>query len=198
MKNFKKIVITGGPCAGKTTALEKIRKKFEADGYTVIIVPETATELLYGGIAIDSMETRLFQKTLLELQLHKEACFLKAVEDMNREKIILFFDRGAIDGKAYMKDEEFLQNLNELNLTEAELFARYDAVICLETAANAPGNLYQTENNFVRFESKEGAIAVDNRLFEVWNNHPNFAFIPAKEDFDEKISFLMKSIERII
>lgn len=198
MKKFKKIVITGGPCAGKTTALDVIRKTYEEKGYTVVIVPETATELLYGGVAIDSMETRLFQKTLLELQLHKEECFLKAVNDMKHEKIVVFFDRGAIDGKGYMKDEEFIQNLNELGLSETELFNRYDAVICLETAAKAPGNLYQTENNFVRFESQEEAIFVDQRLYEVWHTHQNFMLIHADTDFDKKIDNLLNTIESIL
>ena len=195
---MKKIVITGGPCAGKTTALSIIRKTYEEKGYTVIIVPETATELLFGGVAINSMETRLFQKTLLELQLHKEDCFLKAVSDMNREKIVMFFDRGAIDGKGYMKDEEFLQNLAELGLKEADLFNRYDAVICLETAAKAPGNLYQTENNFVRFESQEEALFVDQRLYEVWHTHKNFLLIHADSDFDKKINNLLDKINRIL
>ncbi len=195
---MKKIVITGGPCAGKTTALAIIRKTYEEKGYTVIIVPETATELLFGGVAIDSMETRLFQKTLLQLQLHKEACFLKAAHDMHRDKIVMFFDRGAIDGKAYMKDEEFLQNLDELGLKETDLFNRYDAVLCLETAAKAPGNLYQTENNFVRFESQEEAIHVDQRLFDVWHTHKNFVKICADTDFDKKISDLLKKTDSIL
>lgn len=195
---MKKIVITGGPCAGKTTALSIIRKTYEEKGYTVIIVPETATELLFGGVAIDSMETRLFQKTLLKLQLHKEECFLKAASDMNCEKIVMFFDRGAIDGKGYMKDDEFLQNLDELSLKEDELFDRYDAVICLETAAKAPGNLYQTENNFVRFESQEEALSVDKRLYEVWHTHKNFKLIHADSDFDKKINSLMDTIEMIL
>lgn len=48
-KNMKnkiiKIVITGGPCAGKTTALSKIEKTFTELGYSVLFVPEEAIEL---------------------------------------------------------------------------------------------------------------------------------------------------------
>ena len=46
-----KIVITGGPCAGKTTAMSWIQSNFTKLGYTVLFVPETATELISGGIA---------------------------------------------------------------------------------------------------------------------------------------------------
>ena len=35
-----KIVITGGPCAGKTTALSWIMNSFTEKGYVVLIVPE--------------------------------------------------------------------------------------------------------------------------------------------------------------
>ena len=35
----KKIVLTGGPCAGKTTALQQIEREFTEKGYHVLIVP---------------------------------------------------------------------------------------------------------------------------------------------------------------
>ena len=46
-----KIVITGGPCGGKTTAMGKIQKKFSRAGYKVLFIAETATELITGGVA---------------------------------------------------------------------------------------------------------------------------------------------------
>lgn len=45
-----KIVVTGDPCAGKTTALSRIVKEFSEIGYQVLCVPETATELILGGV----------------------------------------------------------------------------------------------------------------------------------------------------
>ena len=42
-KSISKIVLTGGPCAGKTTALSWIKNAFTKIGYAVLIVPETAT-----------------------------------------------------------------------------------------------------------------------------------------------------------
>ena len=41
-----KIVITGGPCAGKSTAMSWIQNAFTELGYAVLFVPETATELI--------------------------------------------------------------------------------------------------------------------------------------------------------
>ena len=46
-----KIVITGGPCAGKTTGMGRIQKEFVKLGYKVLFVPETAAELITRGVA---------------------------------------------------------------------------------------------------------------------------------------------------
>ena len=48
---LSKIVITGGPCAGKSTAMSWIQNAFTQMGYVVLFIPETATELITGGVA---------------------------------------------------------------------------------------------------------------------------------------------------
>ena len=69
---IKKIVITGGPCAGKTTALTWIHNKITALGYTVLFVPETATELITGGVAPWTCGTNLdYQMIQMELRVAK-------------------------------------------------------------------------------------------------------------------------------
>lgn len=45
-----KIVLTGGPCAGKTTALARIEEYYQEKGYVVLVVNESATEIISGGI----------------------------------------------------------------------------------------------------------------------------------------------------
>ena len=49
--DITKIVITGGPCAGKTTGMGWIQNAFSSRGYRVLFVPETATKLITGGVA---------------------------------------------------------------------------------------------------------------------------------------------------
>lgn len=52
MGEIKRIVLTGGPCGGKTTSIEKIVEKFEELNYKVFVVPEAATLLKkYGYIS---------------------------------------------------------------------------------------------------------------------------------------------------
>ena len=46
----KCIVITGGPCAGKTVTVLEIKDYLETLGYHVLLLNECATELILGGI----------------------------------------------------------------------------------------------------------------------------------------------------
>ena len=41
-----KIVITGGPCAGKSTAFSRIQEEFTTLGYKVLFISETALKLV--------------------------------------------------------------------------------------------------------------------------------------------------------
>lgn len=49
MKSVSTIVITGGPCAGKTTAKNWIFNYLTKLGYKVIFIDETATQMITGG-----------------------------------------------------------------------------------------------------------------------------------------------------
>ena len=98
-----KIVITGGPCAGKTTALSWIQNAFTQMGYKVLFVPETATELIGGGVAPWTCgSNRDYQKCQMRLQIEKENVFEQAAKTMNAENVLIVCDRGALDNKAYM------------------------------------------------------------------------------------------------
>lgn len=112
MKKIHKIVITGGPCAGKSTALSWIQNAFTQRGYTVLFVPETATELITGGVAPWTCGTNLdYQKCQMKLQMEKERLFMQAAHTMDASKILIVCDRGAMDNCAYMTQEEFAQVL---------------------------------------------------------------------------------------
>ena len=52
--NITRILLTGGPCAGKTTAITNISKSLGQLGIKVLVVPEAATLLNNGGADIVS------------------------------------------------------------------------------------------------------------------------------------------------
>ncbi len=50
MNQIKKIVLTGGPCAGKTTAMVKVIEHFSSLGYKVFTIPEVPTMFTQAGM----------------------------------------------------------------------------------------------------------------------------------------------------
>ena len=73
-------MITGGPCAGKTTALSRIQRDLAHLGYTVLIVPETATALISAGWLHGIREGYLDNKFLEPATRAFEAC-VNAMEE---------------------------------------------------------------------------------------------------------------------
>jgi len=198
MKKVYKIVITGGPCAGKTTAMNAIEDTFSQMGYAVLRIPETATELITGGITPVNVGSEAFQQHLLKLQLYKEEMFESAANFLENDKILILLDRAAMDNKGYMEYGAFCRIIANVNATEEQLMARYDGVIHMQTAAKTSRDLYQLENNLARFETVDEAIKTDDDLYNAWKDHPNFYSIKSNVDFVKKINELIDTIKFIL
>ena len=194
-----KIVITGGPCAGKTTALSRIQNAFTQMGYVVLFVPETATELITGGVAPWTCGTNGdYQKCQFQLQLEKEKIFEQAARTMQAEKILIVCDRGTLDNKAYMSEQEFAQILKDLGSNEIEMRDRYDAVFHLVTAAKGAVEFYTTANNTARTETPEKAAELDDRLISAWTGHPHLRIIDNSTNFKDKLRRLIAEISSFL
>ena len=200
MKQIYKIVITGGPCAGKTTALENIKKYFSEKGFGVLFLHETATELISGGIAPWTLETNYeFQRAILNLQNEKEDIILTSAKTLKGyDKILLVLDRGTMDNKAYLSNYDFYRLLDEYEISEQDLLDRYDAVFHLVTAAKGAEKFYTFSNNSARTESVESAIELDDKTIYAWENHPHHKILDNSTPFDEKIKRLINEIEEYI
>lgn len=194
-KKIYKIVITGGPCSGKTEAMSRIKDSLTEKGYTVLFCHETATELITGGVAPWTCNTNVeFQRCQLQLQYAKEKVFWKAANHMPGEQIIIIFDRGFLDNKVYMTDEEFERLLEEMGSTEKERQDWYDAVFHLITAAKGNEESYTLANNEARIETVEQARELDDKLLKAWKHHPHHEIIENSDDFDWKMEKLLEGI----
>lgn len=192
---IKKIVITGGPCAGKTTGLSLIQNAFSLRGYRVLIVPETATELITGGVAPWTCGSNAeYQKCQVRLQIEKERIFERAASTMKDDRILIVCDRGALDNKAYMNDEEFAEVLADVGTNEVELRDQYNAVFHLVTAAKGAEKFYTKDNNTARYESVEEARALDERLIAAWTGHPHLRILDNSTSFGDKMNHLIAEI----
>ena len=190
-----KIVITGGPCAGKTTAMSWIQNAFSKEGYLVLFVSETATELSSGGAPWKfTRNNREYQLQVTKLMLAKEQAFESVARTFDEEKVLIVCDRGALDNRAYMNDEEFRYVLDQLNTGEVELRDHYDAVFHLVTAAKGAEEFYTLSNNAARYETVEEAIRVDDGLIASWTGHPHLRIIDNQYDFNNKMMALITEI----
>ena len=190
-----KIVLTGGPCAGKTTALNWINNYFSKRGYTVLFVPETATELITNGVAPWTCKTNYdYQTFQIRLQKMKEEIFDEAAKKMKNDKILIVCDRGLLDNKAYMKDVDFKRILKEINSNEIKERDTYDAVFHLVSAAKGKEDVYTLANNNARTESIEEAKLLDDKIISAWTGHPHFRVIDNSTEFEEKLERLIKEI----
>ena len=194
-----KVVITGGPCAGKTTAMNWIQNHFSRMGYTVLFIPETATELISGGVAPWTCGTNLdYQKCQVRLQLVKEEVFEQAARSMKADKILIVCDRGFMDNKAYMNEEEFAAAVESVGGNVVDLRDNYDAVFHLVTAAKGAEEFYTLENNAARYETIEEAVALDDRLIAAWTGHPHFRIIDNSMNFDKKLQNLLNEMLAVV
>ena len=200
-KQITKIVLTGGPAAGKTTLVSRVLKEFKSeDGWKVITIPETATELISGfgvGPFPNCMSMEDFQFFVVEDQLHKERLALKAAQTVPEEKVLILYDRAVLDDKAYVSDEQFALTLASFGCTEAEILGHYDAVLHLVTCAKGAEYAYNY-GNAARYESIEDARLADDRTLRAWSPHPAHYVIDNSVDFEDKINRAVAQIYRIL
>ena len=194
-----KLVITGGPCGGKSTALAYVKRAAEAEGFRVLTVGETATELISGGVAPWTCASNaVYQGFQIALQTAKEEIFLAAAATMDAQRVLLLCDRGMMDNRAYMTEEEFAACLDARGETEAAYLARYDAVFHLVTAADGAEAYYTTANNAARTETPEEARAVDARLIRAWEKHPHHVIFDNRGDFADKMARLTAAVTQLL
>lgn len=184
-----RIVLTGGPGGGKTTAGDLFRREM---GDEVVLVPEAATMMFSGGFPRVHLPGAVHaaQRAIYHVQIHLE----EAVMAQHPEQILLC-DRGTVDGAAYWPSgpEGFFQDIG--STLERELL-RYDAVIFFESAA--VGHMSIEGGNPIRNETIEQAILLDRKLRDLWSQHPKFMLVPHNPSFFKKISFGLGVLDNMV
>ena len=199
MKEITKIVLTGGPCAGKTSAQEYIRKAFEEKGYVVFFVPECATILINSGIDQKVCGGYdLFEKPVFSMQVALEKCYGETAQEVEAEKVLIVCDRGTMDIKAFIDAERFDEIAGCYETDEESELHKYDAVFHLVTAAKGAEEFYSSKNNSARIETLEEAAKNDDRIIAAWEKHPNLVIIENRGSFDDKMNDLISAIDAFL
>jgi CYTH domain-containing protein/predicted ATPase len=195
MHNINQFVITGGPCAGKSTCLSYLENKLTEKGFKTIIIAETPTEILSSGISFVDLPNEEFQTAIINNQLQKEKTALKAAEIYAKSKpVVILYDRGITDAKAYMTYDEYYKVLSQAGLNEISARDRYDAVFHLVTAAEGAEEFYTKANNEVRRETAIQARSADKKTMDAWVGAPHFRVIDNSTDFEMKVKRLAAEI----
>lgn len=206
MKEIKRIVLTGGPCAGKTTALVRVIEHFSSRGYKVFTLPEVPTMFTQAGMNYLTPNKSFFyegEKATLEIQLALEDKFLKMAQACE-EPCVIVCDRGTMDISAYMQPEMWERLCNDVGYTTQQLRDdRYDAVLHLVSAADGAEQFYTTSNNASRNEAADEqglAIArmLDKKVIEAWAGHSHLRVINNQEDFNRKLNRVLKEISHVL
>ena len=200
MKDIKKIVLTGGPCAGKTTALVKVIEHFSSRGYKVFTIPEVPTIFLQAGMDYLTKNQDWFyegEKSTLEIQLAFEDDFTRMAQTINGP-VVIICDRGALDISAYLPTEMWEKITGLCNVTTQQLRDRYDAVLHLVSAADGAEQYYNTTSNEMRTEGIEKARLLDRKVIQAWTGHPHLRVINNHDNFDTKINRVLKEISAVL
>lgn len=199
------IVLTGGPCSGKTTGLAYISEKLMDRGYRVFLVPEVPTMFILGGVqdisrlAIEEPKKYLgIEKEMLLTHLELRRAFGRLADVFQGEKLVKILDRGGMDFSAYMPKDFWNAILEDAGLKLHHVRDSYDAVIHLVTAAVGAEQFYTTENNKARRETAEEARLADDKTLKAWTGHQHVKIIDNSTDFDDKMRRLLAATCRIL
>lgn len=162
-----KVVMTGGPCAGKSTLISRF-----AELESVSVVHEAATQLWALGwqqkgqkCGFTSAWKIAFQVAVLEAQLKQEELAMK----QERDHIIC--DRGISDGPAYLSEvSTFDYDHCRFLASYGSAPGQYHLVIHLTSLALTQPDLYGAKDNRYRTESIDEACRLDELIWKAWES----------------------------
>lgn len=177
MKHTKKILITGGPGAGKTTLINELQvRNFNCEHE---IVRSLTLEGKKNGSDQAFLENPLkFTKTLLDLRLNQ---FNKI-----QKREITFYDRGVHDTLAYLNyikieiDDNFIKECEKI---------KYDLVFVLPPWKE----IYQQDN--CRYEKFEESIKIYEEVNKIYNFFKMDTIILGKKSINNRINEILKYVK---
>lgn len=189
-----RIVLTGGPCSGKSSVMEEAVRRFGRDLHCV---PEVAT-IVIGQVGVKPPVKRPldylgFQKAIARVQrIFEDASAGQARRD---DKKALLLDRGLFDNAAYLPNGR----VDLARMLGADLrheAAQYDLVLVLATP---PRDVYERHkaDNPARSESYDEAWDLGRRIGQAWADHPGLVSVVGS-NWDEKRQRALGHIEAFL
>lgn len=204
MNKIPEIVLTGGPCGGKTTALSYIPEKLRDYGFRVFVIPEVATMLINGGlpdialIAKDPKKNYEVEKHFLLFQRTLRERYNALSRTFTNKKCVILSDRAEMDIEHYIGKEYFNALLSELRLNLCDARDSYEGILHLTSAACGAEKFYTLTNNKARRETLKEARIADKKTMGAWIGHPHLKIIDNSTGFESKLKRALQAITRIL
>jgi len=167
----RKIVITGGPCSGKTTLIEKLAEI----GH--IIVQEAATQIISEGIFHPLKNPLIFQQKVVNKQISLE----KKAE--SKTGGLIFCDRGIYDGLAYLK----FFNVAESQL---QLPEKWNYLIAFHLSQ------LPYKKDQIRFESPEEAMKISQLIKEAYIEKNVILIDVPVINIEQRTKFVLQELDK--
>ena len=181
----RRVVLTGGPGAGKSAVLELARLFFCAH---VRRLPEAAG-IVFGGHFPRNGRVdirRAGQRAIYHVQVELEST------TMVDNPAMVICDRGTLDGSAYWTGSGTLWDA--VGTTRDIELARYHGVIHLRTPTAGAYN----NDNPLRIDTHDEARAIDALIAEAWAGHPGYVEVPASDDFLGKAAHALRLLREFM
>lgn len=181
-----RVVLTGGPGAGKTAVLELVRQHLCRHAE---VLPESASILFSGGFrrGVSVLARKATQRAIFHVQRE-----LEAVADAEAHLAMVLCDRGTVDGSAYWPGPENF--FAEMKTSRESELQRYQAVVHLRTPPVAAYN----HQNPVRIETAKEAAAIDERIVAAWAGHPQYYVVESSPHFLDKAGRAIAILEGLM
>lgn len=175
----QRIVITGAPGSGKTLFLKRLMTDEKFAHF--IFFEELARKLLDENPDYRQNWDK-FHREIYKFQTKRE-------DDLRGKPFIS--DRGTVDAFAFHPE-----TIKNVGTTLEKEYSRYDVVVQLASAANLGIDYYQQDE--IRREPIKEALIIEEKITNIWKNHPNYIFIKANPELEEKYQIFYNSVLELI
>ncbi|MDO8495357.1 MAG: AAA family ATPase [bacterium] len=193
LKRLPTMVITGGPCSGKSSVMAVLKEEFP----NVHFVPEVAS-IVIGQLGIVPIGSKLSQRTLQEAIYRVQSLFESTSLDFaaSEGKEAVIFDRGSMDGAAYFSGgvKGFEKTFRTTAVAE---YAKYGKVICLGVPSKTVYDEMKS-NNPVRKETHRQALMLDRSIQWAWNIHNRYLYVSPVPIWEEKVEQVRREIKKFL
>lgn len=170
-------VITGGPCSGKTMAIEELEKRGYKVQYEMARV-YVDKKIAKGSTAREERKDEAkFQKKILKLKVELE-------KKLPKDELI-FFDLGIPDSIAYYEMAGL--STKDPYLVKSVAGSRYKKVFLLE--------MYPYKKDYARIQSKKDALKIEKLLESSYRRLGyQIVRIPAISDNEKRVDLILKNL----